>query len=249
MARLTDAYTSPPQLGSGVDWDTLFKVVVDRYAERLEIARYTLNNTDGANALVTAKSLMAQLRVMLAPYILHSAVPSADSDGRAWAAPVFELCATTHTGYIRRSPSLAARLTAAETLLLDAVDATQHEICRVVVGMWADGAAAGLDDFLPVDDPVDTDVAALTQRWKGAVDDLMAWLDWSVWIKCRPGCGFEVWPTSFQCHLAHLRFCRKCVIYRRGRLCLARVADGVTALAILLPVLPYAQPFRKMTVT
>ncbi|KAJ7242980.1 hypothetical protein C8J57DRAFT_1366676 [Mycena rebaudengoi] len=200
MARLTDAYTSLPQPGSGVDWDTLFKVVVDRYAERLEIARYTLNNTDGANVLATAKSMMAQLRVMLASYILHSAVPSADSDGRAWAAPVFELCATTHTGYIRRSPSLAARLTAAETLLLDAVDATQHEICRVVVGMWAGGAAAGLDDFLPVDDPVDTDVASLTQKWKGAVNDLMAWLDWSVWIKCSPGCGFEemcylpTWP-------------------------------------------------------
>ncbi|KAJ7242986.1 hypothetical protein C8J57DRAFT_1366695 [Mycena rebaudengoi] len=82
MARLTDAYTSPPQPGSGIDWDTLFKVVVDRYAERLEIARYTLNSTDGANALATAKSRMAQLRIMLAPYILHSAVPSTDLDGR-----------------------------------------------------------------------------------------------------------------------------------------------------------------------
>ncbi|KAJ7716327.1 hypothetical protein DFH07DRAFT_947616, partial [Mycena maculata] len=185
---ISAVYTVPAPAGSGVDWDTLFKVVVDRYDDRLEMVRYVLNVAD-EDALVTAKNAMGQFRVMLAPYIFHAAVPTAHP-GNAWAAPVFEFCATSHTAYIRRSTSLSATLTPSERLLLNAVDETNREICRVVVGTWAEGVAAGLDDALPVDDPVPVD-AALTQKWKAAVEGLMAWLDWSVWIKCRPGCSFE----------------------------------------------------------
>ncbi|KAJ7148669.1 hypothetical protein C8R43DRAFT_514042 [Mycena crocata] len=199
MARLAEAYTAPPQVGSGVDWDVLFKVVVDRYDERLEILRYVLNSTTGdALALTTTKKAMVQLRGMLTPYIPHTAVPKGTSS--AWAAPVYKLCATSHTEYIRRSTSLSAKLTASEQLLLRAVEGTNREICRVVVGMWAEGAAAGLDETLPV--LVPADATALVRKWKGRVDDLMAWLDWSVWVKCRPACGFEeicylpTWPFA-----------------------------------------------------
>ncbi|KAJ7471275.1 hypothetical protein B0H11DRAFT_2174505 [Mycena galericulata] len=198
MDRLTKAYTAPRPAGSGVDWDTLFKVVVDRYDDRLEMVRYVLNAT-GEDALVTAKQAMGQFRVMLTPYILHAAVPRARA-GNGWAAPVFSFCATSHTAYIRRSAVLAAMLTASEQLLLNAVEETNREICRVIVGLWAEGVAAGLDDALPVDSPIEADGAALTYKWKAAVDGLMAWLDWSAWVKCRPECSFDelcylpTWP-------------------------------------------------------
>ncbi|KAJ7449315.1 hypothetical protein FB451DRAFT_1053461 [Mycena latifolia] len=198
MDRLTQAYTAPAQTGSGVDWDTLFKVVVDRYDDRFEMVRHVLNAT-ADDELVTAKKAMAQFRVMLTPYILHTAVPSSRGDN-AWAAPVFKFCATSHTEYIRRSTSLSSKLTASEHLLLNAVEETNREICRIIVRMWAEGAAAGLDDALPVSDPIEVDSAILTRKWRVAVDDLMAWLDWSVWVKCRPECSFEemcylpTWP-------------------------------------------------------
>ncbi|KAJ7248220.1 hypothetical protein B0H12DRAFT_722676 [Mycena haematopus] len=200
--RLADAYTAPPQAGSGVDWDTLFKVVVDRYDDRIELVRYVLNATSDVDAdvLVLAKKTMTQFRVMLHPYILRTAVPIAGSADTAWATPVYKFCATSHTEYIRRSPTLSALLTASEQLLLNAVEEVNREICRVVVGMWAEGVTAGLDDALPMEDPVPRDVVVLTHKWKAAVDVLMAWLDWSVWVKCRPECSFEemcylpTWP-------------------------------------------------------
>jgi hypothetical protein len=194
MARLTDAYSVPTPTGSGVDWDTLFKVVVDRYDDRFEMVRYVLNSTTD-DALVTAKKAMAQFRVMLTPYILHTAVPS--GVGNAWAAPVFKFCSTSHTEYIRRSASLSAKLTSSEKLLLNAVEETNREICRVVVGIWAEGVAVGLDDALPVADPGAVDGPALIQSWNGAVEALVDWLDWSVWIKCRPECSFEVRLSEF----------------------------------------------------
>ncbi|KAJ7139078.1 hypothetical protein C8R44DRAFT_300872 [Mycena epipterygia] len=200
MDRLTQAYTKPPGAGSGIDWDTLFKVVVDRYDDRLEMVRYVLNTT-ADDALVTAKKAMKQFRVMLTPYILHTAVPThALRADNAWAAPVFEFCATSHTEYIRRSTSLSAQLTPSEQLLLNAVEETNREICRVIVRIWAEGVSAGLDDALPVDLPFEVDGVVLTHKWKTAVEDLMAWLDWSVWVKCRPECSFEeicylpTWP-------------------------------------------------------
>jgi hypothetical protein len=192
LGKLTDAYTAPPQAGSGVDWDTLFKVIVDRYGDRFELLRYVLNATSDADPLVTAKNAMSQFRVMLHPYILHAAVPVPGSADTAWAAPVYKFCATSHTSYIRRSAALSALLTASEHLLLNAVEEVNREICRMVVGMWAEGVTAGLDDALPVDPPIAHDSAVLTRKWQTTVNDLMTWLDWSVWIKCRPACGFEV---------------------------------------------------------
>ncbi|KAJ7653261.1 hypothetical protein DFH06DRAFT_530101 [Mycena polygramma] len=200
MARLTEAYTAPLPPGSGVDWDTLFKVVVDRYGDRLEMVQYVLNATSD-DALVVAKNAMKQFRVMLRPYTLHGVVPGSGTED-AWAAPVYRFCATSHTEYIRRSAYLSAKLTPSEKLLLNAVEETNREICRVVVGLWAEGAAAGLDDELAVEDPSEHDGTALVRKWKTAVDNLMAWLDWSVWIKCRPECSFEeicylpTWPFA-----------------------------------------------------
>ncbi|KAJ7025557.1 hypothetical protein C8F04DRAFT_133512 [Mycena alexandri] len=198
MARLTQAYTYPPQTGSGVDWDTLFKVVVDRYDDRFEMVRYVLNSTSD-DTLVTAKKAMSHFRVMLQPYILHSAVPGSSIDN-TWAAPVFKFCATSHTEYIWRSPTLLAKLTASEELLLNAVEETNREICRVVVHTWAEGVVAGLDDTLPVDEPIQSDGEVLVGKWKANIEELMSWLDWNVWIKCRPECNFEeicylpTWP-------------------------------------------------------
>ncbi|KAF8218276.1 hypothetical protein K438DRAFT_22782 [Mycena galopus ATCC 62051] len=202
MARITDADTAPPNPGSGVDWDTLFKVVVDRYDDRFELLRYVLNTTSDTDVLVTAKKAMAHFRVMLHPYLLYAAVPVPGSADTTWATPVYKFCATSHTEYIRRSAALSALLTASEQLLLNAVEEVNREICRVVVSMWAEGVTAGLDDVLPVEDPIAHDGAVLTRKWKAAVDDLMAWLDWSVWVKCRPECSFEemcylpTWPFS-----------------------------------------------------
>ncbi|KAJ6478429.1 hypothetical protein DFH09DRAFT_1466878 [Mycena vulgaris] len=65
----------------------LYRVLVDRYADRLELLEYLLHITTAANLAARAPTIQAQLRVMLTPYILYAARPSEAADD-AWAAPV-----------------------------------------------------------------------------------------------------------------------------------------------------------------
>ena len=195
------------ELGSGVDWQTLIHVVVDRYAERLEILQYLLNITSTTEH---AKRVQRQLRTMLVPYMLHTSVPTLDSTNYSWALPVYEHCTTTHTRYISSTPSIWAKMTKSELLILRSVQEVSKEICRVVVGMWAEGVELGLD-IIPsasmspsssMSRPAlgSTTITGVMDQWKKRTQDLMAWLDWSVWVKCNPACGPEevcylpTWP-------------------------------------------------------
>lgn len=195
------------ELGSGVDWRTLIHVVVDRYAERLEVLQYLLNTTSTTEH---AKKIQRQLRTMLVPYILHTAAPTPDSTNYSWALPVYEHCATTHTRYISSTPSILAKLTKSESLILRSIQEVSKEICRVVVGMWAEGVELGLDIIPPASTSPSsstsilelgsTAITGIMDQWQKRTQDLMAWLDWSVWAKCNTACGHEevcylpTWP-------------------------------------------------------
>ncbi|THU84212.1 hypothetical protein K435DRAFT_843773 [Dendrothele bispora CBS 962.96] len=170
MERLESVYrgsemrTTSGSESGGVDWTTLFHVIVDRYANRLEMVRYLLNFTEiessaamvmGATSttdededdvyLARAKTVQTQLNAMLRPYILYSAVPSDSSKSKTWASPVYKLCATSHSRYISSSISM----TPSENLLLSAIQETNREICRVITNMWVRGIVdGGLDKEL-----------------------------------------------------------------------------------------------------
>ncbi|KAJ7451347.1 hypothetical protein FB451DRAFT_1342758 [Mycena latifolia] len=201
--RLRAVLTADPtDAGSGVDWATLFHVVVDRYADRLELLEYLLNTTTAANGAARAQTIQTQLRIMLTPYILYSARPSPNQPrDDEWAAPVWRACATRHTAHIHASEVLCTRLTPSERLLLRALDETSREICRVVVRMWVAGVRAGLDLLITLEDPDSSSpIQPVVAGWRAETRALMAWLDWSVWVKCRPACGVEemcylpTWP-------------------------------------------------------
>ncbi|KAJ7859772.1 hypothetical protein B0H14DRAFT_2745952 [Mycena olivaceomarginata] len=192
--------------GSGVDWRSLFRVVSDRYAERLEMLGYLLNTTTPETVHERARVVQMQLRVMLAPYILHSARPplpsASEAELDAWATPVWRVCATRHTAHIH-THAMTLTLTESEWVLLRALDETNREICRVVVGMWAAGVHAGLDGLIPpAREPASFAqlLGGVVHRWRRDADALLAWLDWGVWVKCRPACGVEetcylpTWP-------------------------------------------------------
>ncbi|KAJ7730849.1 hypothetical protein DFH07DRAFT_848133 [Mycena maculata] len=180
IARVRAMSWSPSQ--SGIDWRTLFQAIRDRYATRLEVLQSTLNATDEDDA---ARRAFGSLLTTLMPYRLHSAVPPPVGSGNAWAAPVFRLCAETHTSFIG---SRESTLTASEKLLLNAARETSREICRTLVGMWAAGA---LELRSSAKIP-----GSLVAKWKSEVGRLMDWLGWSVWVKCRPACASEE-----SCHL------------------------------------------------
>jgi hypothetical protein len=202
--------------GSGVDWRSLFRVVSDRYAERLEMLGYLLNTTTAETVHERARVVQMQLRIMLAPYILHSARPplpsASEAELDAWATPVWRVCATRHTAHIH-THAMTLTLTESEWVLLRALDETNREICRVVVGMWAAGVHAGLDGLIPpAREPASFAqlLGGVVHRWRRDADALMAWLDWGVWVKCRPACGVEVRPyltrSPFSRHLHAARY-------------------------------------------
>ncbi|KAK0458949.1 uncharacterized protein EV420DRAFT_341001 [Desarmillaria tabescens] len=198
MDRLEQAVQTAHGSGSGIDWTTLVHVIVDRFADRLEMVQYLLNSTESPDSddLRAAKRVQTQLKAMVQPYQLQSVVPpSVSSDDYSWAFPIFKLCATTHTSHIPKN-----RLTRSELLILESIDETNREICRVVTQMWAQGVLAGLDDMPTPTKLEESPSPDLLPQWKTQISDLMAWLDWSIWVKCRPACGFEehcylpMWP-------------------------------------------------------
>ncbi|KAJ7618687.1 hypothetical protein FB45DRAFT_1063279 [Roridomyces roridus] len=197
-ARIRAVLSNERSESSGVDWKTLYRVVVDRYADRLELLQHLLHTFPPPSELEErAQTVHMQLRIMLAVYMPAGLSPSENEDDSTWAAPVWQACATRHTSPIHD----LLRLTPSERTLLYALDRTQREICRVIVKMWEQGVRAGLDILIPSQSPIlEVDPSVILRQWEKDTDTLVAWLDWSVWVKCRPACDPEemcylpTWP-------------------------------------------------------
>ena len=179
---------------SGIDWASLIKQIVQRYAERLELFHYILNSTSSTSTSDVEDALKQahrHLSSMLAPYTLKTAVPPTDDPAsmkaHSWAAPIFEYCATTHTSHIE---AISTALTYSEKVILQSIQGVSKEICRVLVTTWAEGMETDMIelDLIETSSPIQ----GLLKTWKLRVEDLMAWLDWSYWRTCRPACGYEV---------------------------------------------------------
>ncbi|KIY67974.1 hypothetical protein CYLTODRAFT_375032 [Cylindrobasidium torrendii FP15055 ss-10] len=200
LDRLGGMFDLQPSLHSSVDWTTLFRVLVERYAGRLEHIRDLLLETeyDSSRTNQTAHRVQNVLTSMLRHYAVFDAIPS--GEGLAWVTPVFELCARTHTKYIS-----SLELSYSERILLSSFETTNKEICRVVTTMWANGVHAGLDEIIPVSPKATPDaLRAVVRGWEESVIRLMAWLDWSVWVRCEPACDLEEfcympeWPWLYK---------------------------------------------------
>ncbi|KAG9314922.1 hypothetical protein JVU11DRAFT_4030 [Chiua virens] len=204
-SRLEKLLAGPPDPSSGIDWQTLVQVIVDRYAQRLELIHYLLNTsvTDPSTMVDLANKTQTQLRIILTPHLLFSATPTDPSNGEDldWTAPIYKICATTHT---RLMDLEMGSMTNSEKLLLQAVRGTTREICRVVTKMWAAGVHAGIDPLLNPRDSIDiVEITQVWNSWGRDLDRLMAWLDWNVWVKCSPECNpdemcyLPTWPVGF----------------------------------------------------
>ncbi|VDC07251.1 unnamed protein product [Peniophora sp. CBMAI 1063] len=185
MKELEEVLTRTSGATSGVDWASVTRVVIERYSQRLELLSHTLRSAK-YDVLEKAASVRAQLLTMLVLYFTVDDVPSEDGS-RAWLAPVVQRCTTTQ---LRAIPTTL--LTPQEQLIHNAVGETLREICRRLAIMF--------------DAAYDVETATLEVAVQKLVvveretSELMAWLDWSVWVKCRPACAIEemcvvpTWP-------------------------------------------------------
>ncbi|KAJ7314760.1 hypothetical protein DFH08DRAFT_1040932 [Mycena albidolilacea] len=168
---------------------TLYRVVLERCVQRLELLYYLLNMTMPHNVNERARQIQTQLRVMLTPYILYTSRPmprgiSASVDYTSndlWALPVWQACASRHTARIHTSAALQSRLTPSERLLLRALDETNREICRVVMRVWVAVVQAGFDILISLDESqAAANPLAVVGAWHPEAAGLMKWLDWGV---------------------------------------------------------------------
>lgn len=214
---------------SGIDWAALIQVIKDRYTERLDVLRYLLTKRGPDEpSEETVRDVTTHVGRMLMPFIpFNTTVPSSEGvklnpgDGHDWSYPVYKHCATLHTAYLSR-----LTLTRSEKLILKAVEDVNNEICRVVVRIWSEGKVHHGE--MSGEKPSATgtlDAVELVHDWRESVHDLMAWLDWSEWVKCNPECGFEVGclffvnssiidtpsPSPYEC-----RKCAPCPLGRFG---------------------------------
>ena len=167
---------------SGVDWGSITRIVMERYAGRLEYLYSLLSpNTRFADALERAAIARTQLLVMLAPYITTADIPKRlpTSTDLTWAAPIAQRCATTQTSHIPLDI-----LTSQEARIHFAVENTLHEICRRLVLVWV--------EFFDVEAADEEMAMEATELARGHIQELMTWLDWSVWVRCEPGCSLGV---------------------------------------------------------
>ncbi|KAH9029285.1 hypothetical protein EDB85DRAFT_2147428 [Lactarius pseudohatsudake] len=181
-AELQTVLTREQDGRSGVDWGSIARVVTERYAGRLEYLRFLLSpNTTFADPLERATIARAQLLVMLAPYITTTDVPErlpASAD-LSWVAPIAQRCATTQTSHIP-----LGMLTPQEARIHAAVENTLQEICRRLVVVWVE-----FFDIEAADEARATDASEMAHE---QISELMVWLDWSVWVRCEPGCSLGV---------------------------------------------------------
>jgi hypothetical protein len=183
LAELGSVLTRERGSGSGIDWGSIVRLVIERYADRLEYLRALLSPVATfADATGQAAAARAQLLVMLVPYITVEDVPQrlpAPSNA-SWAAPVMHRCATTQTSRI----PLGEPLTPQEARIRAAVEGTLREICRRLTLMWL--------EFFDVERESETGAAKAIEIGRGHVDALMTWLDWSVWLRCESACDLGV---------------------------------------------------------
>ena len=183
-AELETVLTRVQDGGSGIDWGSIMRVITERYADRLEYLRFLLSpNPSASNALERAAAAREQLLVMLAPYITIADVPRwlPPSANLSWVAPIALRCATTHIPL--------GLLTPQEARIHAAVENTLHEICRRLVLVWAE-----FFDMEAADEARAKDAIEVAREH---VAELMAWLDWSVWVRCGPGCNLGVCRSIF----------------------------------------------------
>jgi hypothetical protein len=170
--------------GSGVDWGSIARVVTERYADRLEYLRFLLSPNATSifgNEVGQAAAVRSQLLLMFLPYISTEDMPpqlpaSADT---SWVAPVVRRCATTQTSRIP-----LGMLTPQEVRIHAAVEGTLGEICRRLTLAWL--------EFFDVEGESLAKATEAIEVGRRHIGELMSWLDWSLWVRCEPGCGFGV---------------------------------------------------------
>lgn len=184
-----------------VDWRTRIHSILDMYGEALEDIWHIVNSTAVSGVQLPAdtqrvKDAFRLIEALVRRFVLFSVSPHQDPDSGekkfdiAWASSVFKECVLSHTNPDVPTTVRVSLPTKSEQLLSDAVKRTTRELCRVLTKIWAEGVNEGLSGLFSGDAPPhsESNRAALLNTWKDDIRNLMMWLDWGSWVRCKPAC-------------------------------------------------------------
>ncbi|KAF8601531.1 hypothetical protein BDV93DRAFT_524703 [Ceratobasidium sp. AG-I] len=192
---------------SGVDWQALTTVIMDRYGLRLQLLQSMLQPDKVVlNATAAMQSVRGHLMLMLVTDLTLDTIPQNESSKTTpdltWAKPIAAHCSSFLLSHLPQD-----RFTREERTLYRAVSGTQTEICRVLSLLWTeayDSAPSG-------------QFGKLLEGWRERVEGLMSWLDWPMWNKCRPECSLDTmcfiptWPLGGRGDLSKIDWTPKCI--------------------------------------
>lgn len=195
--------------GSGMDWGSTARDIIDYWGDRIPQMQSLLVNATSTTINMT--EALSDIRLLsyspLNPYMdsgslfnasgweLFFGSSSYDAHLIVYAPELnftgtaFDRCVYQATGFLSY-PYKQVRMTPQERLLKTSVETVLQRLCETFGIIFAE--SSDLDD----QDVLDLQLAQRrVGQWNSQVDDLKAWLDWAVWLRCEQVCSEDVRPS------------------------------------------------------
>ncbi|KAJ7184230.1 hypothetical protein C8R46DRAFT_1063352 [Mycena filopes] len=190
--------------GSGFDWETTARSIVEYWGDRISHMHAYLVNASDPDANVTASlpAIRTLSYTLLNPYMQPGLTPNASGWDLFFGLPsavllsfganitALERCTYQSTGFLA-----TLRTTPQEALLQNSIESVLGRLCNefgVIFAQSSDLVETGSDEH-----------RAFIQQWTRNVEDLMKWLDWTVWLRCENVCPLDhvcstpLWPIAW----------------------------------------------------
>ncbi|KAJ6500467.1 hypothetical protein C8R45DRAFT_977819 [Mycena sanguinolenta] len=197
------------ELGSGFDWGTTSHAIVEYWADRIShMHAYLLNASDpSANMTAALPAIRTLAYTLVNPYMQPGLTPNASGWDLFFALPTalipntfaantnvtaFERCTSQATGFLSDT-----QMTPQERLLRISVESVLTRLCNDFGVIFAQSSDLAESKSL------NRNPRLSIQQWTQRIEDLMEWLDWTVWLRCEEVCPLDhvcsvpMWPIAW----------------------------------------------------
>ncbi|KAJ6488623.1 hypothetical protein C8R47DRAFT_1126322 [Mycena vitilis] len=198
------ARRSAGEHGSGIDWGTTARDIVEYWGDRIShMHAYLLNASDpSSNATAALPSIRTLSYTLINPYMQPGLTPNASGWELFFSVPgavfginanitALERCTFQATGFLPHS-----QLTPQELLLQISIESVLGRLCRDFGVIFAQSS-----DLVAADS--DADHRPSIQLWTQRIDDLRQWLAWTTSLRCEDVCPLDhvcstpMWPIAW----------------------------------------------------
>ncbi|KAJ7043228.1 hypothetical protein C8F04DRAFT_1287569 [Mycena alexandri] len=191
--------------GSGFDWGSTARGIVEYWGDRISHMRAYLHNASNPDSNTTASlpAIRTLAYTLLNPHMQPGLMPNASGWDLFFGLPsavvpnpfanitALERCTYQATSFLSQ-----LRTTPQETLLQNSIESVLSRLCNEFGVIFA-------QSFDLVEAGSDIEHRSFIQQWRRSVEHLMQWLDWTVWLRCENVCPLDyvcstpVWPVAW----------------------------------------------------